>query len=206
MYSLVILDHTLDPLGFGRTHDESRRLRHLINDPVPLYWVSQLSLARPFVFRLVFVCRGATRLSSPAFSLRLRGRSAAVGGSILAGVRSDRRSKALSKPDDQTPPPHILSQLFEPPNSHLTFRWTMISLLPSQSRHAVTNFLRLSPMYVRRTIHGSPARRGGVFRNAEGRWSASTGTILGTLTIREIFALLSGLLTSEYAQTRLVHI
>jgi len=82
----------------------------------------------------------------------------------------------------------------------------MIPLLASQSRHAVTNFLRPSLVYSRRTIHGSPARRGGIFRNAEGRWSASTGTILGTLTIREIFALLSGLLTSEYAQNRLVHI
>jgi len=82
----------------------------------------------------------------------------------------------------------------------------MIPLLASRSRYTVTNFLRSPPTYARRTISGSSSRRGGIFRNPEGRWSISTETALGTLTLSETFALLSGLFASEYAQPHLVHI
>jgi len=68
--------------------------------------------------------------------------------------------------------------------------------LISRSRHPVAKFLRSSPIYPRRYIHASPSRRGGIFRNAEGRWSTSVVTI-GTFTLRDMFAILGGLLTSE---------
>lgn len=75
-------------------------------------------------------------------------------------------------------------------------RWTMFPLV-SRSRHSLAKFLRSSPVCARRAIHASPSRRGGIFRNADGRWSTSIRTI-GTFTLREIFAILGGLLASEY--------
>jgi hypothetical protein len=69
--------------------------------------------------------------------------------------------------------------------------------LVSRSRHPVSKFLHSPPTYTRRAIHASSSRRGGIFRNAEGRWSTSIGTI-GTFTLRDIFAILSSLFASEY--------
>lgn len=64
------------------------------------------------------------------------------------------------------------------------------------ARHSITKSIRSPPFCTRRAIYTSPPRRGGVFRNADGKWSASIDKI-GTFTIREILVILGGFFTSE---------
>ena len=75
----------------------------------------------------------------------------------------------------------------------------------SPSSHTIAKSIYSQPTYARRAIHLSPPRRDIIFRNAEGRWSTSVGTI-GILTL-DIFVVLSSLLSGEYsAKMHLVRI
>ena len=89
------VDHTIDLRSaprLRRTHDESRRLQH--NNPLcPAALGRVTPLQRDLHLQTHSVFRAVGRLSNSAFAFRLRRGSAAICGSLLEGVRPDRRLK-----------------------------------------------------------------------------------------------------------------